>query len=132
MNQIQKLQFELMKLATFNGYDGERVVKSLEKHEDLWRGVVMDRADYCFHGKFGQNDDGEKIDLIKLRDIQSDCWNVDTVFVLPETGKEDELYKLAKRWGADEVDWIGGQHAGSLLGATALSNEKQILRVWWD
>jgi len=129
---IQELQFELMKQSTLNEFDGEEVVKSLQEHEDLWRGVIMDRASYCFHGRLGDQEDGEKIDLIKLRDIQDNCWNVDTVYLLPQEGKEDEIYKLAKKWGANEVDWIGGQEAGSLLGSSGMKNKKQILRVWWD
>jgi hypothetical protein len=129
---IQELQFELMKQSTFNEFDGERVVKSLQKHEDLWRGVIMDRSSYCFHGRLGDQEDGEKIDLIKLRDIEDNCWNVDTVYLLPQEGKEDEIYKVAKGWGADEVSWIGGKEAGSLLGSSGMKSEKQILRVWWD
>lgn len=119
MNTIQKLQFELMKRASFNEFDGEAVVRDLESHEDLWHGVVMTRLE----------------SLIQLRDIVNDYWNVDTVFIIPRIGKEDELERLVSGWQADEVFWIGGDEAGMLLGALSpriRSNPKLILRVWWD
>lgn len=47
MNTIQDLNFELMKRATFNHFNGEEVVKSLEEHKDLWRGAVMTRGSYA-------------------------------------------------------------------------------------
>jgi hypothetical protein len=126
---VQEIQFELIKKASFNGFDGPYVVKSLEQNPKLWRGVVLDRGTYCFHGS---SENVLKIDLIKLRDIQENTWNVDTLFILPEPGKESELEEIAREWGADEVDWIGGREAGQLLGASMLNGPKQILRVWFD
>ncbi len=128
----QELQFELMKKATFNGFAGEHVVASLQENKDLWRGVVMDSADYCFHGA---DESDEKIRLIKLRDIHAGHWNVDTLYLLPSRGKERELESLARDWGADEVSWIGGRNACSMLGSYSREqeqNDKAILRVWWD
>lgn len=87
----------------------------------------MDRASYCFHGP---TDGGPKIDLIKLRDISDDRWNVDTLFLLPQDGKADELMQLAETWGADEIDWIEGREADNLLGVGGYN--RRILRVWWD
>ena len=118
MNRIQELQLELMSLASFNDFEGPRVVEDLKEHQDLWRGAVLDR-------------DG----LIKLRDIERGYWNVDTLYLLPALGKEYELEGIANLWGADEVDWIGGDTACYLLGSYSpekRSQAKQILRVWWD
>lgn len=118
MNIIQALQFELMRKASFNGFDGNTVVDSLIVNADLWTGVVMDRADYYY----GQREEGhdEPVDLIKLRDIGAGYWNVDTVYLLPAEGKEDELLALVGSWGADEVDWHRNSHVG------------RYLRVWFD
>lgn len=128
---IQDIQFELMEHASFNNFDGRQVVASLKKNPDLWKGVVMDRADYCTESHDGFA--GPIINLIKLRDIGENYWNVDTLFVLPKGGKEDELEKLANaEWGADEVGWVGGKEAAGMLGASSLKNDKQILRVWFD
>ena len=129
INKIQNLNFKLMEATTFNGFDGERVVKSLKDHRELWRGAVMDRAGY----KDPDSPDySEAISLIKLRDIKDNYWNVDTLYILPTAGKEKELETLASGWGADEVNYIGGKRAGSILGSAIMTHEKQILRVWWD
>ena len=116
MNKVQELQFELMKLASFNEFDGDMVVEDLKAHSDLWKGVIMDREGYV-----------EKphcvsltLDFIKLRDIEDDYWNIDTIFIKPVEGKEKQLEAIAKKWGADEVDWIEKTDAG------------KVLRVWFD
>lgn len=126
----QELQFELMKLASFNEFNGEQVVADLKAHPELWKGALMDRA--------GFSRTGEKyeaiINLIKLRDLP-DYWNVDTLFITPVKGKEDELETLAKNWGADEVDYLGGEECANKLGSWSQetrTNQKQILRIWWD
>jgi hypothetical protein len=119
MNRVQELQFQLMESASFNGFDGPNVVTSLRNHSDLWRGAVMDRLD----------------SLIKLRDISDGYWNIDTLYILPVDGRENELMALAKKWGADEVDWIGGEQACMLLGSYSRGMDRKkkiILRVWWD
>ncbi len=116
-NKIQELQFELMKLASFNEFDGDMVVESLKSHEELWRGVIMDRAGF---NSPDAKDYSEAIDLIKLRDIEDEYWNIDTIYIKPVEGKEKELEELAKSWGADEVDWIEKTDAG------------KVLRVWFD
>ena len=121
MNKVQELNLELMRLASFNCYDGERVVKDLREHEDVWNGAVMTRLD-----------SGE---LIALRDVADDYWNVDTLYILPKAGKEDELMILALHWDADEVDWIAGREAVHYLGEYSReleANPKAMLRIWWD
>ena len=75
------------------------------------------------------------ISLIKLRDLPQGVWNVDTLFLLPERGREDQLENLARTWKADEIEWIGGEEADSALGRYSLedrNNPRQVLRVWWD
>lgn len=123
LNEVQKLNFELMKKASFNSFDGERVVKDLEEHQDLWVGAVMDRPSYCFHKTDEPN--SEKIDLIKLRDISDGYWNIDTLYIVPQVGQEDQLEMLAKTWDADEVDWMDNPDLGT-------SRPPRVLRVWWD
>jgi hypothetical protein len=114
---VQELQLELMRRASFNEFDGAMVVAELKSHPDLWEGALMDRPD-----------------LIKLRDL-SEIWNVDTLWITPRPGKEDQLWNLAAQWDADEIDWIGGDGACRLLGfwsREASKRQQQILRLWWD
>ena len=119
MNKVQELNFELMRLASFNDYDGEKVVSDLKAHTDLWSGAIMTRLE----------------SLIQLRDITNDYWNIDTLFILPRHGKEDELFALAKDWNADSIYWMRGYEAINLLGMYTKeleANPKAILRLWWD
>ncbi len=103
-NQVQELMFELMKIASFNGFDGEATVKKLKKRPDLWHGVTMDS-------------DGNEY---AIRDIHSGIWNVDTVYILPKEGKEEELKKWAKtNLHPEEMSWV---KKGNL----------KVLSLWWD
>jgi len=108
-----------MRLVEFNSFDGERVADSLETHRELWRAAVMDDDQ---HG------------LIKLRDLADGQWNVDTLYLLSVEGREMELWSLAETWGADGLQWIGGDDAGELLGqwGSGLNSAFQILAAWWD
>jgi hypothetical protein len=116
MNKAQELHFELMKLSSFNSFDGGQVVADLSRDEDLWRGAILLGAE-----------------LLTLRDIEDGFWHGDTLYMLPAAGREDELEALARCWNADEVDWIGGRKAEQLLGHWAQDdNPRRILRLWWD
>ena len=109
MKTAQDLQFELMRLASFNEFDGNRVADDLLANSSLWSGALIDR-----------------FDLIKLRDLPN-YWNVDTLHVL-STGRDDSaLENLAQSWHADDVRWIDGEDALKLLGGGG-----RILTVWWD
>lgn len=120
--KTQDLYFELMKLASFNGFDGEKVVKSLKDNTNLWRGAIFGRFDgYA--------------ELIPLRDIQSGNYNADTLYITPVKHNADKLRELAETWNADEVDWIDADKACSLLGYSSPEtrvDNKQLLRIWWD
>lgn len=120
---IQDLNLELIKRATFNGFNGEKVVKSLNKHRDLWKSALMDGECIVFP-KLERRQTVHDIYWIKLRDLDSDIWNVDTLFIIPQDGKEQELLKIAKRWYADEVDYIKVDEGGLV--------NTNILRLWWD
>ena len=127
----QELQFELMKQATFNEFNGEQVVKDLLANSDLWQGALMTRGSFSRPDSQGYSD---VTDLISLRDLP-DYWNVDTLFIVPKEGKQDELEKLAKTWQADEVDWYGGEQACQMIGSWSpegRANPKQFIRIWWD
>lgn len=117
----QDIQFTLMRMASFNEFNGDLVADSLIEHSDLWTGFIMDRADYWYDRSNPDPNHEEPVDLIRLRDIASGYWNVDTLYLLAAEGKEEALELLARReWGADEIDWMQNTHVG------------RYLRVWWD
>lgn len=118
INKVQQLLIDLMREASFNAFDGDHVADDLITHRDLWRGFLFDRDR-----------------LIKLRDIPDGYWNVDTLWILPMHGKEDELERLAREWDADTVEWISGGDAGGMLGSYGphmRDNPRVILQLWWD
>jgi len=113
MTEIQKILLTLIELATFNSFDGKKVVQDLKAHSGLWRSVLMNREDPVF----------------VLRDIQENHYNVDVLYVW-SSGQDDEaLESLARSWGPDAVSW--DEDPRNTLGAygEALPN---ILRLWWD
>ena len=128
INEVQRLHLRLMEIATFNEYDGQKVVSDLLNNLDLWDACLMDRA-----GGYGD------VDLIKLRDMSQEtrerlgyaCNNVDTLYILPKKGKWGSLDRLAHGWHSDEIDWIMQPRAGNLLGAS-LTKDAKILKIWWD
>lgn len=115
-NELQKIFFRLMELASFNSFDGEAVVKDLQKHEDWWRGAIFGRFD-------------RYAGLIPLRDIQTGEYNADTLYMTAVENHKEELELLAKTWSADEVDWLQKEKAESMLGG---GEKLSVLRVWWD
>src|SRR5919202_2409129 len=84
ISKIQALQFQLIRRSSFNNFDGVRLTRDLLQHRRLWCGVIMDRLG---------NDA-----LIKLRDIGSNEWNVDTLYVLSSRVNDRALSRLAGRW----------------------------------
>lgn len=114
MNKIQEIQLDLIKLASFNSFNGDRVASDLLANTDCWRGVIMTRLD----------------SLIQLRDVAEGYWNVDTMFIVPVAGKENKLERLALTWEADEVSFLTKEETATLLGCYPAS--VKLLRIWWD
>jgi len=105
---------DLIERASFNQFDGEQVKQDLMENKDLWKGVIMGRFDNFL--------------LIPLRDIAHNIWNVDTLMILPQAGKENELQELAAGWCADDVELIEGDKISLMYGGI----ESKVIRVWWD
>lgn len=119
-SKAQEMQLQIIGLSTFNCFDGKQVEEDLRKNRHLWRTAYMTRLK----------------SLIMLRDLDmGDGLNIDTLYLTPQEGKEDELKELAEKWGADKCFWIGGEMACRLLGSYSQekrANNKQILKLWWD
>lgn len=120
LNKIQELNLKLMELSSYNNFDGKRCVKDLKQNQTLWDAVLMDRENYYKGG----------IDLIKLRDLKDNYWNVDTIFILCPIGKENDLLNLVNNWGADEVDFLSLEDSKNFLGSSG--EQRRVLRIWFD
>jgi len=113
VSRPQELQLELIRLASFNDFDGGRAVDDLLRSRELWTGVLMDAAG-----------------LVKLRDIGAGVWNVDTLYVLSSGTDDRALETLVRSWGPDSIGWIEGEAADRELG-WSLSGLR-VLSAWWD
>ena len=117
VSQIQQLQFELMKLSSFNEFDGPRVVTDLQGHRSLWRAAMM----------------GRPLDpILPLRDLDQDVWNVDTLMILSSGEDDGALWTLAGSWKADELTWLDQDEAASMFGVSYVNFDGRVLVVWWD
>jgi len=116
---IQEMELERIKRTCFNEMDGATIAASLEANRGLWRGVIIDRI---------VPSEDASMSLIKLRDIEQDYWNVDTLFILVQPQQKEKMEALARTWKADAVFWIAPQTAARMLGGDA----DLVLQVWWD
>ena len=126
---MQDIQLEIIRRNSFNGFDGVKIANSLTRNKHLWKSVLMDSVSWSFAYEKG---DKECIQLIKLRDLDQNFFNVDTLFILPKEGKAEELESFAKRnWRPDETKIVSGDKAGSWLGMGGFPDLK-IVKLWWD
>jgi len=77
--------------------------------------------------------------LIRLRDLPAGDLNADTLHILVEPGKADELEKLAGKWAASELRWLNLKEASEAMGAGSRmiapwssDQSRVILQLWWD
>jgi hypothetical protein len=127
---VQDIQLELIRRTRFNAMDAERVVASLVRHRDLWLAVILDRPGYA-------DPDGPepsiRSNLIKLRDLSENLWNVDTLFVMTPTREHARrLARIAEEgWGGDDVCvYEDPKRIAGILGV--YPTEYGLLSVWWD
>lgn len=115
ITEVQRLNLELIRHAGFNAFDGERVVADLLAHRELWQAALMKRDD-----------------LVPLRDLPEGFWNVDTLYLLAQPGREDGLKALAEGWWSDAMIWLEGDDAQRALGGTGPGPQPRVLKLWWD
>ena len=115
VSKVQAIQLDLLRRSSFNNLDGVQVANDLLAHRRLWCAALIDRL-------------GSDA-LIKLRDLDDNYWNVDTLYVLSSRADDPALARLAGRWHPDARSWVGGSAAKQLLGD---SRPARILEVSWD
>jgi hypothetical protein len=127
---VQDIQLELIRRTKFNTFDGERVCALLSRHRGLWRAVLFDRLgvpDYTHPGRLLMGG------LIKLRDLEDDIWNADTLFVL--TGDSAQARELAMVFEQEDIGAMPSIHDDLVETDRALGTGRQtygLLSVWWD
>lgn len=96
--------------------DGQQIVKDLINYRSLWTSVMS--------GRFYHQD------LIHLRDMDMDVWNVDSLAIYSSNRDNRKLEEIVDSWRPDSIDWIGIEDATDLLGMDV--DKEQLLFVWWD
>lgn len=109
VNTTQMLVFDLIKRASFNGFDGEHTVAYLIKNKDKWVGVMPEIEDYA------------------LRDISNNSFHIDTLLVkCKDEGVAKEFSKLLKKnCSPDAINVEEDRH-------DYRGKAKRIIRMWWD
>jgi hypothetical protein len=127
---VQDIQLELLRRAKWNALDGQRVIRSLLEHRELWLAVLLDRPGVANYAKPTLLLMGG---LIKLRDLPDNFWNADTLFILTQT--HVHARRLAQI--IEEEDWGGEvrvvenqEEIDSALGTGR--DDYGLLSVWWD
>ena len=74
------------------------------------------------------------LNLISLRDMDDGHWHADVLYIYPEDGWQFKLEEIMReQFHADEIQWIGGESAGDMLGTSEVDNKSYvILEAWWD
>jgi hypothetical protein len=126
---IQEIQLELFRRSAVSiEHNAAKVVEVLLASRHLWRGLIIDSLGVSEGGDWLQPSS-----MIKLRDVDQDFWNADTLYVLcPDRESADELAaklpmdRFACMATIEEDQKIidralGGRHTGMV-----------IVRFWWD
>jgi hypothetical protein len=127
---VQEIQLELIRRTSFNDFNGERVCELLERHRERWRAVLLDRPGVPNYAEPARLLIGG---LIKLRDLEDNIWNADTLFVLTHTIKD--AHELAVAF--DQANMAAMPHVFEDMSAMdrALGTGREtygILTLWWD
>jgi hypothetical protein len=127
---VQDIQLELIRRTRFNDFDGERVCQLLDKHRGLWRAVLLDRPGVPNYDEPARLFMGG---LIKLRDLEDNIWNADTLFVLTYT--IDDARELAQAFDQANMGAMPRVYEDMRQMDMALGTGRQtygILTLWWD
>ncbi len=124
---VQDIQLELIRRSSFNSFDGERIIKTLLRHRDIWQAALVDRIHISRPGKLPLSG------LIKLRDLDDNLWNADTLYILtPDRNCAHKLVTVAKedRWGGEEHIFDDPEEVDMALGGA--ERGQAVVRFWWD
>lgn len=140
INEVQRLNLRLIERASFNNMNGFQIVKDLISHMDLWESCLIDRESKTLVTSGNKRNLELNLNLIKLRDIESNYWNVDTLFILQKWQKNNKykkatLRKLIKTWKPDDIELIGSDETNQLLGGIGPTGKGIyycLYKIWWD
>ena len=127
LNEIQRLQLELLRRVRYNWLNGERVVNDLLELRELWYSVIASNPSTLFIGH-----EGLQTDLMLLRATRYEQWPVDTVYIWTRIEHSATLrQRIEERWEASEIDEYTPDEKGMSL-ASMRDPHDRVLCIWWD
>lgn len=127
---VQEIQLELIRRACFNDFHGELVCEFLNRYRGHWRAVLLDHPGVPNYNRPGRLLTGG---LIKLRDLEDNIWNADTLYVLTHTPAQAR--ELSAAFEDAEMGAMPHVHDDREETDMALGTGRQeygLLTVWWD
>jgi len=119
---VQELHLELIRRSRHNAFDGARVLADLLAQREAWQAVLFDTCDLALSGGAS---------LIKLRDMDRNIYNVDTLYILAvDEPAARRLAAFAEPWLADEVQIYSQKETNNLLGGC--DDGPRLVTMWWD
>lgn len=125
---VQEIHLELFRRSVALESRREEFLQILLENRHLWRGAIMD--------KLGVNEGGfwlQPCSMIKLRDIDQNFWNADTLFVLCDTASAAE--ELARKLPMERFGGLVNIEQDRRILDRALGGRSEgqvVLRFWWD
>ena len=127
---VQQIQLELIRRTRFNTFDGEKVCALLEQYREKWRAGLFDRPGFP---KYDHPAQLLAAGLIKLRDLDDNIWNADTLYVLTHTPEQArELFAAFDESDTGAMPILCEDQRENDM---ALGTGRQVfglLKVWWD
>lgn len=121
----QEIQLELIRRTDIESFHGEQIVQDLLAHRELWTAAMLDRFCFSRPGKL------PSIGLIKLRDLEENIWNADTLYILtPDSASAHRLAEIAEEWGGMALIHEDRDDVESALGGYGF--DAAIVSIWWD
>ena len=127
---VQEIQLELIRRTSYNDFDGQKVYKSLMRHHDLWQAVLLDRPGIA---NYAEPSHLLMCGLIKLRDLDDNLWNADTLFILTRTREQARAMRKIideEGWGGEALLHENQQELDRALGTGR--QEYGLVTIWWD
>ena len=120
---VQDIYLELIRRSEHNAFHGARVLADLLAHRQDWQAVLFDTYGLA-------TDRGLPARLLKLRDMASNDYNADTLYILAiDEAAAHRLAALAEAWGAEPH--IYSQEDTERALGTSCANER-LVQMWWD
>jgi hypothetical protein len=154
--KTQDLLLELIRRSEHNSLPGEKVATDLDNNRHLWRACMITMGQWpCQSAKSimddvaaGRKEPYERVgafcSLIPLRDLsqQDNEFHTDELWIISSGVDDKALELLARKWDADEIDWLPMRESAYLQGGGAAffgrkqpdddPNRSSLMRVWWD